>query len=112
MKNNENQLKTMKINEKAMKINEKQWKSMKNQWKNNEKQWKTMKNNENRPFLSAKEGGHNGRSDRAVSGRVGPCRAVSGRAGSGRKRKIVTDPVPNAPRKKYAVRGYPTPHSD
>ena len=35
----------------------------------------TMKNNENRPFLGAKEGGHFSRSGRAVSGRVGPCRA-------------------------------------
>ena len=31
----------------------------------------------------------------------------SGRAGSGRKRKFVRDPVPNASRKNHAIRGYP-----
>ena len=36
-------------------------------------------------------------------------RAGSGQAGSGRKRKFVTDPVPNAPRKKIRRSGVPHP---
>ena len=33
---------------------------------------------------------------------------LAGRAGSGRKREFVTDLLPDAPRKKYAVRGNPS----
>ena len=49
---------------------------------------------QNRPFLYT---------NCLRSGRVGP-----GRVGSGRKREFVADPLPNAPRKKYAVQGNPS----
>ena len=53
---------------------------------------------QNRPKQVAGSGGQNRR-----SGRVG-----SGRAGSGRKREFVTDPLPKRAQEKYAVQGNPS----
>ena len=50
----------------------------------------------NRPLSVRKRGGRNARPGLAGPGRVG------------RKREFATEPLPNAPRKKYAVRAHPS----
>ena len=53
------------------------------------------------------DGFYSGNAGDKIAGRVGPGRVGSGRAGSGRKREFVTDPLPNAPRKKIRRSGEP-----